>query len=131
MVTSIETMLFARERPVSRNGGVMRDCWTADRVSLLLQLWARGITAEAIGAQLGGLSRSAVLGKILRLRRVARSSAAAKMRPARRRRKQSVPRLNAPRSKPKRLLDLTNNCCRWIVEAAIKWAVTATLSHFQ
>jgi len=108
----------------------MRDSWAAERVSLLLQLWASGATAEAIGARLG-LSRSAVLGKILRLRRAEGASAAAKMRPARRRSKQSVPRLSAPRLRPKRLLDLTNNCCRWIVEAAIKWAVTATLSHFQ
>lgn len=91
----------------------MRDQWTAERVSLLQRLWASGVTAEAIGAQLGGLSRSAVLGKIDRLRRAGKSSAAPKMRPARRRSKQSVPRLNAPRFKPKRLLDLTNNCCRW------------------
>lgn len=93
----------------------MRDQWTAERVSLLQRLWASGVTAEAIGAQLGGLSRSAVLGKIYRLRRAGKSSAAPKMRPAHRRSKQSVPRLNAPRFKLKRLLDLTNNCCRWPV----------------
>ena len=110
----------------------MRDRWTAELVSQLKQLWASGFTAEAIATQLGGMSRSAVLGKILRLRRGATSAAAPTIRPAHRRhRKQHQPPLPAPSSEPKRLLDLTNHCCRWIVEAAIKWAVTATLSHFQ
>lgn len=109
----------------------MRDQWTAERVRLLKELWASGITAEAIGAQLGGMSRSAVLGKIYRLRRVAKPVAAPQARPKGPRRKQDEPPPDAPNTKPKRLLELSNNCCRWIVEAAIKWAVTATLSHFQ
>ena len=92
----------------------MRDGWTAERVSLLQQLWASGATAGAIGAQLG-FSRSAVLGKILRLRRAPTSSAVPKARRARRRSKQSKPPLTAPRSEPKRLLELTNTCCRWPV----------------
>lgn len=91
----------------------MRDQWTAERVSRLKELWAGGFTAEAIAAQLGGVSRSAVLGKILRLRRGATSAAAPTMRPVRRRhRKQNEPP-PAPSSEPKRLLDLTNRCCRW------------------
>jgi len=44
------------------------EAWTEARVTLLKQLWAKGETAGAIGARLGGLSRSAVLGKIFRLR---------------------------------------------------------------
>lgn len=95
----------------------MRDPWTAERVSLLHLLWAGGATAEAIGARLGGLSRAAVLGKIYRLRRVAKSAATPKMRPARRRSKPNKPPA-APRSKPKRLLDLTNACCRWPIAPA-------------
>ncbi len=44
------------------------EAWTDERVALLKQLWAQGKTADAIGDRLGGLSRSAVLGKIFRLR---------------------------------------------------------------
>ena len=92
----------------------MRDRWTAERVSLLKELWVSGITAEAIGAQLGGLSRAAVLGKIYRLRRGGKSAAALKARPRRRRRgKQDEPSPEAPRTEPKPLLDLTNQCCRF------------------
>lgn len=91
----------------------MRDRWTAERVRLLQQLWAGGATGESIAAQLGGFSRSAVLGKILRLRRAATSSGAPNTLPARPRRKPSEPPPPAPRSEPKALLDLTNNCCRW------------------
>jgi len=100
-------------KPVSRNGGVMCDQWTAERVSLLKELWANGATAEAIGAQLGGLSRSAVLGKIYRLRRGGKSRAAPKARPNGPRSKQDEPPPEAPRTELKHLLDLTNQCCRW------------------
>ena len=44
------------------------DSWTAERIDSLRKLWAQGETAAAIAARLGGLSRSAVLGKIFRLR---------------------------------------------------------------
>jgi GcrA cell cycle regulator len=46
----------------------MRDAWTAERIELLKKLWVEGETAAAIAGRLGGLSRSAVLGKIFRLR---------------------------------------------------------------
>jgi len=42
--------------------------WSGERIFLLHRLWKEGLTAEAIGARLGGMSRSAVLGKIFRLR---------------------------------------------------------------
>ena len=39
--------------------------WTSERVDIVAELWASGETAAAIGVHLGGLSRSAVLGKDL------------------------------------------------------------------
>ncbi len=42
--------------------------WTSDRIDLLIRLWRDGKTAVEIASRLGGLSRSAVLGKIFRLR---------------------------------------------------------------
>jgi GcrA cell cycle regulator len=100
----------------------MCDPWTAERVSLLKQLWASGATAKAIGAQLGGLSRSAVLGKIYRLRR-AEPASAPKPRPTRRRSKQSEVLPAAPSCEPKRLLDLTNNSCRWPIAGPARRAI--------
>ncbi len=52
------------------------DAWTAERVELLKQLWQKGESAEVIAARLGGLTRSAVLGKIFRLRLDASKTAA-------------------------------------------------------
>jgi GcrA cell cycle regulator len=94
--------------------------WTEDDIALLRKLWSSGATADAIARQLGGISRSAVLGKIFRLRlppaagKAASSPLAAKPSgsPARRRGAEPLP---APKSddRPKSLFELTNQCCRW------------------
>ena len=42
--------------------------WTAERVAQLCSLWDAGKSAAEIAAELGGLTRSAVLGKMHRLR---------------------------------------------------------------
>jgi GcrA cell cycle regulator len=97
--------------------------WSSDQIDELRRLWAGGVTAEAIGEHLGGLSRSAVLGKIFRLRLdQARSDTAPTTdadgraaKPARRRRS---PRRKKPAPPPvvkTRLgvLDLENCHCRW------------------
>jgi GcrA cell cycle regulator len=106
--------------------------WSAERVDLLRRLWADGETAAAIGVRLGGMSRSAVLGKVFRLRladpvsgktaQEQRSAAAPALNAegpyiARRRRSpkrahQQQPSLNAAK-RGKALLELTNNTCRW------------------
>jgi len=41
--------------------------WTDERVERLKQLWADGLSASQIAAQLGGISRNAVIGKVHRL----------------------------------------------------------------
>jgi GcrA cell cycle regulator len=102
--------------------------WTAEDITLLKRLWAEGETAAAIAARLGGISRSAVLGKVYRLRlgagggvsaatapkKVATDEAGASL--ARRRkggkRKQQlqVPPIASRRGKT--LLELTNDTCR-------------------
>jgi GcrA cell cycle regulator len=106
--------------------------WTPERVSLLRQLWTEGETAAAIAVRLGGISRSAVLGKIFRLRlagpgtgeiaqkergAAAPAQNAGDIYVARRRRSpkrahQQQPSLNAAK-RGKTLLELTNNTCRW------------------
>ena len=41
--------------------------WSADRVATLTILWSDGLTAAQIAQRLGGVTRSAVLGKVHRL----------------------------------------------------------------
>jgi GcrA cell cycle regulator len=108
--------------------------WTRERVAKLERLWAEGETAQSIAGLLGGMSRSAVLGKIFRLRletgmpapaalaanRTPRESDARKaaaVAPARRRRSGKRDDLQegrtADRRRGKSLLELTNESCRW------------------
>jgi GcrA cell cycle regulator len=42
--------------------------WTEERVELLKKLWSDGLSASRIAAQLGGVTRNAVIGKVHRLR---------------------------------------------------------------
>ncbi|WP_310620994.1 GcrA family cell cycle regulator [Flexibacterium corallicola] len=41
--------------------------WTTDRVELLTKLWAEGLSASQIAAELGNVTRNAVIGKVHRL----------------------------------------------------------------
>ena len=58
--------------------GAMRGVWTRERIALLKRLWTDGETATAIAGRLR-MSKSAVLGKVfrLRLRPAAKATAAA------------------------------------------------------
>jgi GcrA cell cycle regulator len=48
--------------------GAVKLTWPPERVELLKQLWADGLTASQVAAQLGGgISRNAVIGKVHRL----------------------------------------------------------------
>ncbi|MDX2263449.1 MAG: GcrA family cell cycle regulator [Hyphomicrobiales bacterium] len=42
-------------------------CWTAERVEQLKSAWTTGLSAAQIAAQLGDVSRNAVIGKLHRL----------------------------------------------------------------
>lgn len=117
------------------------EAWTIERIALLKALWADGATAAAIAECLGGISRSAVLGKVARLRlkpapmprgkgkshdqgeaQADAAAAAGKAgaphlfcSPARRRRVQrSEPQPGvAAKICGKALFELTNESCRW------------------
>lgn len=100
--------------------------WLDEDIELLQRLWADGETAATIAGKLGFFSRSAVLGKVFRLRLgstgIARKpgvhEAAAPVAsefPKRRRRgpqPQSLPAAK-PDLRHKSLFELTNTCCRW------------------
>jgi GcrA cell cycle regulator len=101
----------------------MRGAWTEEDLDLLKRLWGEGATAEAIAARLGGLSRSAVLGKIFRLRLGAApggktpKAKAEKQADSMARRRGGLAIPQEPKAKGamrgKSLFDLTNTCCRW------------------
>jgi GcrA cell cycle regulator len=61
--------------------------WTDERVELLKKLWSDGLSASQIAAELGGITRNAVIGKVHRLglsgRAKAPSSAVPRQRKAR------------------------------------------------
>jgi GcrA cell cycle regulator len=101
----------------------MRGVWTRARIALLKKLWADGETATAIAMRLR-MSKSAVLGKVFRLRlpSAAKATAAAarcKAATVGRRRRGRLP--TKPQEKPaapaiapgKTLFELTNDSCRW------------------
>ena len=51
--------------------------WTDERVEALRKLWAEGLSASQIAAQLGGVTRNAVIGKVHRLKLSSRGRATA------------------------------------------------------
>ena len=61
--------------------------WTDERVELLKKLWAEGLSASQIAAQLGGVTRNAVIGKVHRLGLSGRAKSPSSM----------VPRARKPR----------------------------------
>jgi GcrA cell cycle regulator len=62
--------------------------WTEERVELLKKLWADGLSASRIAAELGGVSRNSVIGKVHRLGLSGRAKSASA----------SVPRQRKPRT---------------------------------
>lgn len=67
--------------------------WTDERVELLKKLWSDGLSASQIAAELGNVTRNAVIGKVHRLGLSGRAKSAAQ--PA-------TPRNAAPRKTPPR-----------------------------
>ncbi len=50
--------------------------WTDERVELLRKLWSEGLSASQIAAQLGSVTRNAVIGKVHRLKLTGRAKPA-------------------------------------------------------
>ncbi|OAP41171.1 GcrA cell cycle regulator [Sinorhizobium glycinis] len=66
--------------------------WTDERVEKLKKLWSEGLSASQIAAQLGGVSRNAVIGKVHRLSLPGRAKAGGTTAAARPKRTTSAPR---------------------------------------
>ena len=93
--------------------------WTDERVELLRKLWADGLSASQIAAQMGGVSRNAVIGKVHRLKLSGRgkqtSSQPRVKKPAATgggSRVSTTPR--QPSSGPRvKLVELSERTCKW------------------
>lgn len=65
--------------------------WTDERVEKLKRLWAEGLSASQIAAQLGGVSRNAVIGKVHRLNLPGRVKAGGQATPTRPQKRPAAP----------------------------------------
>ena len=72
--------------------------WTDERVEALKKLWAEGLSASQIAAELGGITRNAVIGKVHRLGLAgrAKSPASAAPRPRKARAASAMLRISRP-----------------------------------
>lgn len=78
--------------------------WTEERVELLRKFWAEGLSASRIAAQLGGVSRNAVIGKVHRLKLSSRGRATSS---AVTRQKKVASTTKVTRSAPQRTVTMT------------------------
>jgi GcrA cell cycle regulator len=72
--------------------------WTDERVELLKKLWSDGLSASQIAAELGGITRNAVIGKVHRLGLSGRAKAASSAAPRQRKARSSTHMLRIGRS---------------------------------
>ena len=64
--------------------------WTDERVELLKKLWSDGLSASQIAAELGGITRNAVIGKVHRLGLSGRAKSASAAAPRQRKARSSL-----------------------------------------
>jgi len=112
--------------------------WTDERVALLTKLWADGLSASQIAAELGGITRNAVIGKVHRLGLSGRAKSPSSSSPRPRKARSSgmlrvsrpsmrgntalaydydielePEQIDIPVEQRKTLLELTEKTCRW------------------
>jgi GcrA cell cycle regulator len=80
---------FCREISRMEPGEAMTIGWTDERVELLKKLWADGLSASQIAAELGGITRNAVIGKVHRLGLSGRAKSPSSSAPRQRKPRQS------------------------------------------
>jgi GcrA cell cycle regulator len=115
--------------------------WTDERVEMLKKLWADGFSASQIAAELGGVTRNAVIGKVHRLGLSGRAKSPSSGMPRQRKPRSHMLRVSRPVSRGanalalayemepepapelidnvipmgqrRNLLELNENTCRW------------------
>src|SRR5438094_10225878 len=71
--------------------------WTDERVETLKKLWTEGLSASQIAAELGGITRNAVIGKVHRLGLSGRAKSPASTTPRPRKSRAHAQMLRVPR----------------------------------
>src|ERR1044072_6323713 len=115
--------------------------WTDERVELLRKLWTDGLSASQIAAELGGITRNAVIGKVHRLGLSGRAKSPSSSAPRARKPRSPIMRASRPMTRgssalalayelepyqdpelintvtplgqPRTLLELNEDPCRW------------------
>jgi GcrA cell cycle regulator len=72
--------------------------WTDERVELLKKLWSDGLSASQIAAELGGITRNAVIGKVHRLGLSGRAKSPSSTAPRQRKARAPSHMMRMPRS---------------------------------
>jgi GcrA cell cycle regulator len=72
--------------------------WTEERVAMLTKLWADGLSASQIAAELGGITRNAVIGKVHRLGLSGRAKSPSSSSPRPRKPRSSSHMMRVPRA---------------------------------
>jgi GcrA cell cycle regulator len=85
--------------------------WTEERVELLRRLWLEGMSASRIAAELGGITRNAVIGKIHRLGLSGRGQPTSSIK------RQRKPRLSQPVRRPRRPMTIGNTALKEELDA--------------
>ena len=80
--------------------------WTDERVELLKKLWADGLSASQIAAELGGVTRNAVIGKVHRLGLSGRAKSSSSGTPRPRKPRSHMMRVSRPMSRGSNALAL-------------------------
>ena len=80
--------------------------WTDERVELLKKLWADGLSASQIAAELGGVTRNAVIGKVHRLGLSGRAKSSSSGAPRPRKPRSHMMRVSRPMSRGSNALAL-------------------------
>src|SRR5438874_4887521 len=78
--------------------GTLTMSWTDERVELLKKLWADGLSASQIAAELGGITRNAVIGKVHRLGLAGRAKSPSSSSPRPRKARPHSPMMRVPRA---------------------------------
>jgi GcrA cell cycle regulator len=81
--------------------------WTDERVELLKKLWADGLSASQIAAELGGVTRNAVIGKVHRLGLSGRAKSSSSGVPRQRKPRSHMLRVSRPASRGNNALALS------------------------
>jgi GcrA cell cycle regulator len=81
--------------------------WTDERVELLKKLWADGLSASQIAAELGGVTRNAVIGKVHRLGLSGRAKSSSSGVPRQRKPRSHMMRVSRPSSRGANALALS------------------------